>query len=231
MSWTANRQIRVALLDHQAIVRYGAAKRLAEEPDFVFIGSADSSVELPSLLGQSLCDVLIADYTLGRQDVDGIHLIRFIRHRYPAVRILIWSSSETIGLAALALRAGALGFISKAQDLDDIVTAVRMVAAGHVCVSRDMEIELSQRKMGRGVLQAEQSENDIPGSHNLTFALSPKEREVLRCYLGGMSVSEVATKFKRSIKTISTQKSSACRKLGVRTDAELFMLNREVGGL
>jgi DNA-binding CsgD family transcriptional regulator len=106
-----------------------------------------------------------------------------------------------------------------------------MVAAGHVCVSREMEIELSQRKMGRGVLQAAPSETEIPGSHNLTFALSPKEREVLRCYLGGMSVSEVASKFKRSIKTISTQKSSACRKLGVRTDAELFMLNREVGGL
>jgi DNA-binding CsgD family transcriptional regulator len=54
------------------------------------------------------------------------------------------------------------------------------------------------------------------------LSLSPREHEVLRCYLAGMSVSDIAAKFARSSKTISTQKQSALRKLGIRSDAELF---------
>ncbi|WP_460164162.1 LuxR C-terminal-related transcriptional regulator [Pseudomonas sp. S2_F03] len=61
--------------------------------------------------------------------------------------------------------------------------------------------------------------------------LSPKEQEVLRCCLEGMSVSQIARKFSRSMKTISGQKQAAFRKLGVRTDAELFKLEQSLKAL
>ncbi|KWA82229.1 hypothetical protein WL29_26600 [Burkholderia ubonensis] len=64
------------------------------------------------------------------------------------------------------------------------------------------------------------SSPDSELSENLR--LSPREHEVLRCYLAGMSVSDIASKFSRSPKTISAQKQSAYRKLGIRSDAELF---------
>ena len=60
--------------------------------------------------------------------------------------------------------------------------------------------------------------------------LSPREREVLRCCLDGMSVTDIAEKFARSIKTISSQKQSAYRKLGIRTDTELFKIKHELEG-
>ncbi|MGL4270873.1 MAG: helix-turn-helix domain-containing protein, partial [Pseudomonas paracarnis] len=60
--------------------------------------------------------------------------------------------------------------------------------------------------------------------------LTPKEREVLRCFLDGMSVSSIAAKFSRSASTISTQKQSAYRKLGVRNDSELFKFIQQFGG-
>ena len=58
--------------------------------------------------------------------------------------------------------------------------------------------------------------------------LSPKENEVLRCFLDGLRISQIASKFSRSIKTISGQKQAAFRKLGIRTDAELFKVQRKL---
>lgn len=69
------------------------------------------------------------------------------------------------------------------------------------------------------------SSDDAPPSDSGLSAdlrLSPREHDVLRCYLAGMSVSDIASKFSRSRKTISTQEQSAFRKLGIRSDAELF---------
>ncbi|MGL4907426.1 MAG: LuxR C-terminal-related transcriptional regulator, partial [Plesiomonas sp.] len=59
----------------------------------------------------------------------------------------------------------------------------------------------------------------------LLEALTPKEREVLRCYINGMTVSEISLKFSRSVKTISAQKQSARRKLNIESDRDLFMLS------
>jgi len=59
-------------------------------------------------------------------------------------------------------------------------------------------------------------------------ALSPKENEVLRCFLDGLRITQIASKFSRSIKTISGQKQAAFRKLGIRTDAELFKVQRRL---
>ncbi|MEV8761136.1 helix-turn-helix transcriptional regulator, partial [Klebsiella pneumoniae] len=59
-------------------------------------------------------------------------------------------------------------------------------------------------------------------------SLSPREREVLRCCLDGMSVTDIAEKFARSVKTISGQKQSAFRKLGVRSDNELFKIEYQI---
>lgn len=71
---------------------------------------------------------------------------------------------------------------------------------------------------------------DVKGAQRLLNdpTLSPKEREVLRCCLDGMSVSQISRKFMRSMKTISGQKQAAFRKLGVRTDAELFKLQHSL---
>jgi DNA-binding NarL/FixJ family response regulator len=62
-------------------------------------------------------------------------------------------------------------------------------------------------------------------------SLSAREQEVIRCYLAGMTVSEIAEKFNRSIKTISTQKTAAFRKLGVTSNNGLFKLKDTLGSL
>lgn len=94
--------------------------------------------------------------------------------------------------------------------LDRIYLAPAMVA--------ELEkLPVPQSTENNDIFDADQALVDNP-------ELSPKEREVLRCCLEGLSVSQVAIKFSRSRKTISGQKQAAFRKLGIRTDTELFKL-------
>jgi len=81
---------------------------------------------------------------------------------------------------------------------------------------RSLEMETSRN---RGDMET----RDLPLSQ-----LSPKEHEVIRCFIEGMTVSDIAQKFHRSIKTISAQKQSAMRKLGIKTDHELLLIREEL---
>jgi two component transcriptional regulator, LuxR family len=71
------------------------------------------------------------------------------------------------------------------------------------------------------------SEENVRQAVSLS-ALSPKEQEVIRCFLTGMTVTDIAEKFHRSLKTISGQKQSAMRKLGLKADHELFIIKDEL---
>lgn len=74
------------------------------------------------------------------------------------------------------------------------------------------------------------SKMEISSPVRLNASLTPKEQEVLRCFLDGMSVNSIAAKFSRSASTISTQKQSAYRKLGIKSDSELFKITQQFGG-
>jgi len=123
---------------------------------------------------------------------------------------------------ALSLRAGAHGYVTKSQAIHSVAKAVRIVAAGMRYLDDYMAYELE--------LAATEPTDDVnghlPGAHAVLNCpdLSVREREVMRCFLNGMSVTQIAEKFKRSTKTISTQKAGAYRKLGVGSDAAFFKL-------
>ena len=118
---------------------------------------------------------------------------------------------------------GARGFVGKSQDVALIVKAIRTVASGSVFLDADMSYRLAEISVAATV--ETKVESPSGEAKLLTGAkLSVKEREVIRCFLDGLTVSDIAQKFGRSAKTISTQKSMAFRKLGVTSDNELFKL-------
>ncbi|KAF1039744.1 MAG: Transcriptional regulatory protein UhpA [Herbaspirillum frisingense] len=225
MTWTSVSTVRIALLDDHAVVRYGFARRLAEEPDFQVVGIFATSRELMASLRTTPADLLIIDYALGSNDIDGLNLIRVLKVRFPRCKILVSSSHYNPATVALAMKAGARGFVGKSQELSELIQAVRVVSVGRVHLSGFMAGELDAM-MTAGAAAALRS--DSLSEH---AALSPREREVLRCCLDGMTVTEIAEKFARSVKTISGQKQSAFRKLGVRNDNELFKIQHQIDDL
>ncbi len=217
--------LRIAVLDDHSLIQMASQLRLSREPDFRVVGAFSSSRELIAALARLPVDLLVLDYALGAAELDGLHLIGLIRRRFPMMRILVASSAETPSVVNLSLAAGANGFFGKSEDAELLVEAIRRVAQGHTYVSPQLSYRLGAVP---GALRRPLEQ--LGGGQRLLDepALSPKEREVLRCCLEGMSVSEISRKFMRSMKTISGQKQSAFRKLGVRSDAELFKLQHSL---
>ena len=225
MQWSVVTPLRVAVLDDHSLIRLALNSRLSREADFAVVGVYSGSAELISALRVLTIDLLVLDYQLHEGELDGLNLIRMLRKQHPQLLILISSSSEKPAIVNLAIGAGANGFLGKSQPVDDLVVAIRTVASGQLYLSSMMAFELDKKPVS-GQESTSANGDDSPSDTLLVsnVALSPKEREVLRCCLDGMQVSQIALKFMRSRKTISGQKQSAFRKLGIRTDVELFRL-------
>ncbi|QJI30306.1 response regulator transcription factor [Pseudomonas sp. ADAK18] len=216
--------IRIALLDDHAIVRHGLANTLAAESNFEVVGIYDRSRDLIIGLASAPADLLLLDFALGPDEMDGVSLIRALRVKFPDCHILILSAHHDPATVGLAMRVGARGFVGKGEDMVQLVKAIRKVATGAVYLSTDMTYRLAE------TVTSDTREDPSDARDALVQAeLTSREQEVIRCYLAGMTVSEIAEKFNRSIKTISTQKTSAFRKLGVTSNNELFKLNKIIG--
>jgi two-component system, NarL family, captular synthesis response regulator RcsB len=229
MSYASDSRIRIALLDDHAIVRDGIAAQLSTKPDFRVVGSYASGSAMMTGLRHTPADVLLLDYSLGPSELDGVSLIRAVRSQFPKSRILILSSFYDPATVALTLRVGANGFVGKVQELVEIANAIRLVAAGYSYLSPEMTALLPESVIAKKRWVRHEAAEAV-ASEDLTEGakLSTREREVMRCYLDGMSITQIAEKFDRSIKTISTQKNSAFRKLGVTTDNALFKLKTKL---
>ncbi|EIM18973.1 response regulator transcription factor [Pseudomonas chlororaphis] len=227
MKWSVVSPLRIAVLDDHSLIQLALKLRLSREADLKVVGVYSNSQDLLLALSELEVDLLILDYILGDSELDGLNLLRMIRRRYPELLVLISSSVEKPSVVNLTLNAGASGFFGKSEEVERLVDAVRKVAAGETYISPLLAYEL-----GRAPNAArEQVTDDRARGGEVLLSdpiLSPKEQEVLRCCLEGMSVSQIAHKFSRSMKTISGQKQSAFRKLGVRTDAELFKLEQSL---
>lgn len=218
------KRLRIALLDDHAVVRHGLVNRLAAEQDIEVVGAYGTSRELMAGLILAPADILLLDYALGPDELDGVSLIRALRVKFPDCPILVLSTHHEPATVALALRVGARGFVGKGEEMAELIKALRRVASGSIYLSSDMSYRVAEATTTYDVDTPEGGADTLQGA-----ALSAREREVIRCYLGGMTVTEIAEKFKRSIKTISSQKAAAFRKLGVTSNNELFKIRHTIG--
>ncbi|MFT0869617.1 response regulator [Pseudomonas sp. CAM1A] len=218
-SLASMKPLRVALLDDHAIVRHGLVSHLGEEPGIEIVGVYENSRELLRGMAGAPAQVLLLDFALGRDELDGVSLIRALRARFPDCRILMLSTHHESATVSLALRVGARGFVGKDEDLSGLVKAIRTVASGAIYLSADMSYQVADAIRPVDPAQQPTSDNALGRA-----GLSAREQEVIRCYLEGMTVTEIADKFNRSIKTISAQKATAFRKLGVTSNNGLFKI-------
>lgn len=202
--------VRVALLDDHALVLKGLISHLQKSPSITILGSFSSSRPFRALLASMPADVVLIDYSLAFDDIDGVALIKLLRAGYPRLKILVISAHDEGLVVHSLMQAGANGFVAKSQDPDDVVAAIDAVMT-------DREY-LPPRHVGGAAIPRD-------------VRLSPREWEVIRCLLEGLKVTQIADKFGRSLKTISAQKSAAFRKLGVQSDNELYKMREYIHAL
>ncbi|MXP58522.1 response regulator transcription factor [Pantoea sp. Taur] len=228
MNISSRKHVFIALLDDHALVLRGLNDVLSDNPDFNIVGTFTSSNELLNCLKNTHIDVVIVDYELAPSDLDGLNLIKTLMRHHPTLSILVVSAHYNPATVALALRGGAKGFIGKNRPFEEIQNAALEVSRGRTFIEPQMAQELAQQQQrGEVLLTGNYNEENVQHALSLA-ALSPKEQEVIRCFLTGMTVTEIAEKFNRSLKTISGQKQSAMRKLGLKADHELFIVKDEL---
>ena len=202
-------RLRIVVADDHPVVRLGASAIIAKSGIGDVVGEANGTDSLLALLSQVACDVLVTDFTMpGGNHPDGLALLSAVRRRHPDLPIVLLSTMSNPSLLRLAMESGAQALVDKAAtSLDELPTAILTVRRGQTYVSS-------------GIRQLISALDEVTSRQSPS--LSPRETEVLRLLANGMSVSGIAAQLNRSITTISHQKNSAMRKLGITNEADLF---------
>lgn len=227
----AGEKITVVLLDDHPMIRLSLEMAASHYPDMQITGSFSHSHELLSWLQKNSADVLVLDYILGGDELDGLSLIKQILSRHPKLKILLSSSMESLAVIRAAFMSGIKGYISKREEAQAYFEAIRVINSGLRFITDNIESELSKipvRKRDGALLDGPLYYANGEKLSRLDTLLSPREAEVIRCFLDGMQVIEIAEKLKRSRKTISGHKQSGMKKLGLNTDLELFKYRNDL---
>jgi two-component system capsular synthesis response regulator RcsB len=195
---------QLVICDDHPLVACALMAALEDYPEFSVVGSVGSGHALIELLRRERCDLVVLDYAMPGE-FDGVALIAYLRQAFPDLHILVLSGLASPVLIERCLQAGATGFVRKSQNIPLLVQAMSRVARGIPHVDG-------------GHAPA------APPLDEALARLSVREMAVIRLLLSGSSVSAIADKLHRSVKTISTQKQSAFRKMGIASDAQLYQL-------
>ncbi len=202
--------LSVYLVDDHELVRRGLRQLLENEPDISVVGEAGTVDEAIHRIPAVLPDVAILDTRL--PDGSGIDVCREVRSRCPSVAALILTSYDDDEALFEAIMAGAAGFLLKQVRGDDLVEAVRRVAAGQSLIDPALTGQLLER-LRRG------SDSDP-----LLATLTPQERRILELIGQGMTNRQIAQEIFLAEKTVKNYVSSILAKLGLerRTQAAVF---------
>lgn len=200
--------IRILLVDDHAVVREGYRRLLERRADLRIEAEAASAEEALQRLRDIEPDLIILDLSL--PNMGGIELTRRILQRQPDARILAFSMHRDPLFAAQAIRAGALGYVTKSSGTEVLIQAVYQVARREKVLSPDIAPE-----MALSLLQ---------GESNPVEELSPREFEILRLLLDGLGVEEIGNILNISPKTVQNGHYQIKAKLGVKSDIELARL-------
>jgi DNA-binding NarL/FixJ family response regulator len=210
------RKVRVYLIDDHPIVREGFGRALADAPDIVVVGQADTAAEALKEAIFTSPDVILVD--LNMPDRDGIELISALKARMPDVKLLVLSAYEDEFRVAEALRAGAHGYLVKTSKMEEVLEGIRRSAAGGAA--------LSPRIAGAVVRAMRKPSGQGTGALD---ALTTRERQVLRLLAAGVSTREAAARLTISPKTVETHRVRIYTKLGCKSAVELTRIAVRTG--
>jgi two-component system capsular synthesis response regulator RcsB len=202
--------LRVVVADDHPVILFGAEHALHKFPGMQVVGSARQSTELVNMLRSTECDVLVTDLAMpGGQYGDGLQLIDYLRRNFPKLPIVVLTMLENAALLKRLKELGVTSVVNKADDMSHIALAVQHVGRRMSYLSPSVKMVLDGLRV------------NLAGRRD-DSKLSRRELEVVRLFVSGMTIKEISLHLNRSIKTISTQKNAAMRKLGIERDSELF---------
>ena len=220
VSLDLRKPIRVLLADDQQLLRTGFKMVLGTEPDLDIVGEATDGAEAVEMARRLLPDVVLMDVRMPRKD--GVAATADIVAQKLPVRVLILTTFDLDEYVVGALRAGASGFLAKDVPAEELVAAIRTVAAGEAVVAP----RILRRLLDRFAELLPDPNSSLP---NQLSSLTDREREVLVQVARGLSNAEIAQVLMVSETTVKTHVGHMLTKLGLRDRVQAVVLAYETG--
>ncbi|MCX5242476.1 response regulator [Streptomyces prunicolor] len=218
--------IRVLLADDQALLRSAFRVLVDSEPDMEVVGEASDGAQAVLLAKEERADVVLMDIRM--PGTDGLAATRMISAdpSLAHVRVVILTTFEVDDYVVQSLRAGASGFLGKGSEPEELLSAIRVAAAGEALLSPVATKGLIARFLAQG---GDMDDDRDPARAERLEALTVREREVLVQVAGGLSNDEIAERLEVSPLTVKTHVNRAMSKLGARDRAQLVVIAYESG--
>jgi len=213
--------VRVLAADDQRVVREGLAMLLGLLPDVEVVGTAADGEEVLALAAELRPDVILMDLRMPR--MDGVEATRRLRERDPDVKVVVLTTYADDRSVLDALRAGALGYLTKDAGAAEIQQALHRVAGGQAAldpaVQRPLIEAIQGGSGGSGGMESPQ-DRGVPGGRPPGPALTPREAEVLTLIAAGLSNAEIAERLVVSEATVKSHVNHMLAKIGARDRAQ-----------
>ena len=207
-----NATLRVLIGDDHRIVREGLKQILADAPDVQVVSEAQTGPEVlervAALQGRAGLDLVLLDIAL--PGIDGLDVLQQLKRGHPKLPVLMLSTYPEKQYAVRCIKLGASGYLNKSADPDDMLAAVRKVAAGGVFLTPSTAEALAAA-VGQSGAQAGPE------------ALSHREHQVYRLLTQGQTVSEIGAQLGLAPNTVSTYRARILEKTGAKNDVELAL--------
>jgi DNA-binding NarL/FixJ family response regulator len=208
----SNPRIRVLAVDDQRVVREGLAMLLGLLPDVEVVGTAADGEEALALAGELRPDVILMDLRMPR--VDGVEATRRLRTSHPEIKVVVLTTYADDRSVIDALRAGALGYLTKDAGADEIRQALQRVASGQASVDPAVQLHLVEAIATTSTATTATPVTELPDG------LTPREGEVLGLIGAGLSNTEIAAQLFVSEATVKSHVNHMLPKIGARDRAQ-----------
>ena len=197
--------IRILIVDDHPVVRQGIRTMLSDAPDIAIGDEATGGFEALDKIRRSEWHAVLLD--LSMPDIDGLDVLKQVRVDRPTLPVLVMSFQAEDQWALRALRAGAAGYVTKGSAPQELMTAIRTVAAGGHHVSAWLAERLAKEVTARATGHPHEQ-------------LSDREYQVMLRIASGKTAKEIAAELSLSPKTIGTYRLRLVKKMGLSSDSE-----------
>ncbi|WP_448624145.1 response regulator [Geodermatophilus sp. URMC 64] len=209
--------VSVLVVDDQTLVRAGFVRLLESEPGITVAGEAADGLAALEVARRTRPDVVLMDIRMPR--LDGLQATARLVAAQPGTRVVVLTTFDLDEYVFEALRAGASGFLLKDAPPDELVHAIRVVAAGEALLAPSVTRRLI----------AEFARTPVPRADDRLTRLTPRERDVLALVATGLSNAEIAARLFLGESTVKTHLTAVLTKLDLRDRVQAVVLAYESG--
>jgi DNA-binding NarL/FixJ family response regulator len=202
-------KLRVFVADDHAVLRDGLKALVNKQTDMEIIGEADNGKVTRERARELLPDILLMDISM--PELNGLAAAELIRQECPTIKILVLTAYKDKGYLDRFLRIGVSGYVLKMSAADELIGAIRAVAAGEIYLDPQMVDRIADGYVRSRFLRGEIRQRE----------LTAREEEVLRLIALGHSNKEISIRLKVTVKTVESHKAHVMQKLELRTRTEI----------